>query len=239
MATFKTTILQANDMNATGFAVPQAVVQKLGAGKRPKVRVALNGYSYRSTVAVYGGKFFLPLAADHRAKAGVAAGDTVTVILELDTAPREVEVPKDLASALKKAGARAAFDALAFSHRKEHVRAIEESKAPDTRARRIEKAVQMVHRQESMSRGLAGLRRQPRLDVVDHVIERSVRGYDHTWFVGLKRFEGPKLGAEQGRGHVVPKALLETGVQGIGWRPRDGRTERLGVLRARRRDMRV
>jgi uncharacterized protein YdeI (YjbR/CyaY-like superfamily) len=99
---------------------------------------------YRSTVAVYGEQFMLPLAAEHRAKAGVAAGDTISVTLDLDTAPREVQVPRDLAAALKKAGARAAFDALAFSHRKEHVRAIEEAKAPETRARRIEKAVQTV-----------------------------------------------------------------------------------------------
>ena len=144
MPTFKTTVLQAEDMNATGLAVPEAVVEKLGSGKRPKVHVTLNGYTYRSTVSVYGGQFFLPLAAEHRNKAGVAGGDKVNVTLELDTAPREVEVPKDLAAALKKAGARTAFDALSFSHRKEHVRAIEEAKAPETRARRIEKAVQMV-----------------------------------------------------------------------------------------------
>jgi hypothetical protein len=144
MPTFKTTVVQAQDMNATGLVVPEVVVEKLGSGKRPKVRVTLNGYTYRSTVAAMGGQFMLPLAAEHRAKAGVAGGDNVTVTLELDTAPREVEVPKDLAAALKKAGARAAFDALAFSHRKEHVRAIEEAKAPETRARRIEKAVQMV-----------------------------------------------------------------------------------------------
>ena len=144
MPTFKTTVLQAQDMNATGIVVPEAVVEKLGSGKRPKVRVTLNGYTYRSTVAVMGGQYMLPLAAEHRAKAGVTGGDTVNVTLELDTAPREVEVPKDFASALNKAGARTAFDALAFSHRKEHVRAIEEAKAPETRARRIAKAVQMV-----------------------------------------------------------------------------------------------
>lgn len=86
----------------------------------------------------------LPLAKEHRDKAGVKAGDKVEVSLERDDAPREVEVPKDLAAALKKAGARAAFDKLAFTHRKEHVRAIEEAKAAETRARRIEKAVAMV-----------------------------------------------------------------------------------------------
>ena len=96
MPTFKTTVLQVQDMNATGIVVPQAVVEKLGTAKRPKVRVTLNGYTYRSTVAVMGGQFMLPLAAEHRVKAGVAGGDKVTVTLELDTAPREVEVPKDL-----------------------------------------------------------------------------------------------------------------------------------------------
>ena len=144
MPTFKTTITQAEDMNATGIIVPDAVVAKLGAGKKPKVVVSLKGYSYRSTVAVRDGQFMLPLAKEHRDKAGVAGGEKVEVTLELDTAPREVEVPKDLAAALKKAGLRAAFDKLAFTHRKEHVRAIEEAKAPETRARRIEKAVAMV-----------------------------------------------------------------------------------------------
>jgi hypothetical protein len=144
MPTFKATVLQAEGMNATGLPVPSAVVDKLGAGKRPKVTVTVKGYTYRSTVAVYGGEYFLPLAAVHRDAAGVQAGQAVQVTVELDTAPREVEVPKDLAAALKKAGVRSAFDALSFSHRKEHVRAIEEARAPETRARRIDKAVAMV-----------------------------------------------------------------------------------------------
>lgn len=144
MPTFRTTVLQSEGMNATGLPVPSAVIERLGAGKRPKVIVMLKGYTYRSTVAVYGGQFFLPLAAVHRDGAGVKAGQTVQVTLELDTAPREVEVPTDLAAALKNAGARAAFDALSFSHRKEHVRAIEEAKAPETRARRVEKAVATI-----------------------------------------------------------------------------------------------
>ena len=144
MATFKTTVMKAEGMNATGLPVPAAVVDKLGGGKRPKVTVTIKGYTYRSTVAVYGGEFFLPLAAVHRGAAGVNAGQPVQVTVELDAAPREVEVPKDLAAALKRAGVRAAFDALAFTHRKEHVRAIEEAKAPETRARRIDKAVAMV-----------------------------------------------------------------------------------------------
>jgi hypothetical protein len=141
MPKFKTTILQAEGMNATGIVVPEAVVEKLGQGKKPKVTVTLNGYTYRSTIAVMGGQFMLPLAKEHRDKAGVKANDKVEVSLEVDAAPREVDVPKDLATALKKAGARAAFDALSFTYRKEYVRAIEEAKAPETRARRIEKAV--------------------------------------------------------------------------------------------------
>jgi hypothetical protein len=144
MPKFKTSILQAEGMNATGIVVPDDIVEKLGAGKKPKVSITLKGYTYRSTIAVMGGRYMLPLAKEHRDAAGVKANDKVEVSLELDTAPREVEVPKDLAAALKKAGLTKDFAALAFTHRKEHVRAIEEAKAPETRLRRIEKAVAMV-----------------------------------------------------------------------------------------------
>ena len=144
MPKFKTTIMQAEDMNATGFVVPEDVVAKLGQGKKPKVVVSLKGYSYRSTIHVMGGKSLLPLAKVHREKSGVKGGEKVEVTLEVDAAPREVEVPKDLAAALKKAGATAGFAALSFTYRKEHVRAIGEAKAPETRARRIAKAVDMA-----------------------------------------------------------------------------------------------
>ena len=131
-------------MDAMGIVVPEKVVEGFGQGKRPKVTVTLNGYTYRSTVAVMGGQFMLPLAKVHREAAGVKDGAKVEVTLELDTAPREVAVPKDLAAALKKAGLRAVFDGLAFTHRKEQVRSVEEAKAPETRLRRIEKAVVFV-----------------------------------------------------------------------------------------------
>lgn len=144
MPTFKTTLRKADDMDAIGINVPEAIVEKLASGKKPKVTVTLKGYTYRSTVFVMGGKYMLPLAKGHRAKAGISDGDKVEVTLELDTAPREVEVPKDLAAALKKAGLTKDFAALAYTHRKEHVRAVEEAKAPETRLRRIEKAVAMV-----------------------------------------------------------------------------------------------
>jgi hypothetical protein len=140
--TFTTHVEQAEGKNATGLPVPADVVAALGKSKRPKVKVTVNGYTYRSTVTPAGDVFMLPLAQEHRAAAGVKAGDTVEVRLELDTEPRTVEVPDELAAALAaKAGARDAFDALAPSARKEHVRQVETAKAQETRERRIAKIV--------------------------------------------------------------------------------------------------
>ena len=141
MPKFKTKLLQAEKMNAMGIEVPAKVVEELGSGKRPKVKVTLKGYSYRSTIAVMGGKYLLPLAKEHREGVGAKDGEIVEVTLDLDDAPRTVEIPKDLAAALKKVGATKEFEALSYTFRKEHVRSINEAKAEDTRARRIEKAV--------------------------------------------------------------------------------------------------
>lgn len=136
---FDTTLLQTG--NNTGIEVPPAVVEALGGGKRPPVRLDVNGYAYRSTVAVMGGKFMVAFSSEHRAASGLKGGDAITVDIALDTEPREVAVPDDLAAALDAAGLRARFDKLAPSHRKEHVRAIDDAKTPETRARRIEKAI--------------------------------------------------------------------------------------------------
>lgn len=141
ITTFTTSVTQAEDVNATGLPVPAEAVAALGTKKRPPVIVTLNGYTYRSTVAAYGDVFMLPLSAEHRKAAGVQAGDEVEVTLELDTAPRTVAVPEDLAAALEAQGATAAFDALAPSTRKEHVRQVETAKAEETRQRRIAKIV--------------------------------------------------------------------------------------------------
>ncbi len=141
---FTTTLQQAKDMNATGIVIPPEVITVLGGGKRAPVRVTINGYSYRSTVAVMGGKFMVGVAAEHREKAKAKGGETINVTIELDDAPRTVDVPDDFAAALKKAKARDAFDALAYTHRKEHVRAIDEAKTQETRARRIAKSVEKV-----------------------------------------------------------------------------------------------
>jgi hypothetical protein len=137
-ATFTTILEQAEGKNATGLRVPAEAVAALGTHKRPKVMVSLNGYTYRSTVAAYGDVFMLPVSAEHRQAAGVKAGDQVEVTIELDQAPRTVDVPDDLAAALaQKPGARAAFEALSYTMRKEYVRQVETAKAQETRTRRI------------------------------------------------------------------------------------------------------
>lgn len=128
---------------ATGLQVPDDVVEGLGAGKRPPVQVTVGGHTYRTTVAPMGGAYWVPLAAEHRQAAGVAADDEVDVRIELDTAPREVVLPEDLANAMDRA-ARTAFDALAYSHQKEWVRWVQEAKRPETRATRISKTVESL-----------------------------------------------------------------------------------------------
>jgi hypothetical protein len=137
---FRTTVVLGGK-TATGLQVPDDVVAELGAGKRPPVVVTVGGHTYRTTVAPMGGSFWIPLAAEHREAAGVQAEQEVDVSIELDTAPREVPVPDDLATAMDD-DARAAFDGLAFSHRKEWVRWVEEAKKPETRTARIEKTVE-------------------------------------------------------------------------------------------------
>ena len=140
---FETTMFQTG--NNTGIEVPPAVIEALGAGRKPAVTVTVNGYEYRSTVAVMGGRYLIPFSSDKRAATGIGGGDAITVDLEVDTAPRTVELPADLAAALDEVpGAREAFDRLAPSHQKAHVTAVEGAKAPETRARRIAKAVETI-----------------------------------------------------------------------------------------------
>lgn len=135
--------LELHGKTATGIEVPPEVVEALGSHKRPAVVVTIGPHTWRTTIAPMGGRFLLGVSAENRAEAGVAAGDVVDVELSLDTQPREVEIPADLAAALDADPAvRAAFDALAFTYRKEHVRSVCEAKAPATRERRIAKAVE-------------------------------------------------------------------------------------------------
>jgi Bacteriocin-protection, YdeI or OmpD-Associated/Domain of unknown function (DUF1905) len=125
---------------ATGIEVPTEIIEGLGSSKRPPVTVTVNGYTYRTTAVRMGGRFLVPLAAENREAAGVAAGDDVTVEIALDTSPREVDLPADLAAAMDDA-VRATYDGLSYTHRKEWVRWVEEAKKPETRASRIEKTV--------------------------------------------------------------------------------------------------
>src|SRR5262245_38651495 len=114
---FKTTLQQAEGLNATGIRVPVENIEALAAGKKPKVKVIVNGYEYRSTVAAYSGDvYMLPLSQEHRKAAGLQAGDAIDVTLELDTEPRTVDVPDDLAKAMAEAGVRDAFDKLSYTN---------------------------------------------------------------------------------------------------------------------------
>jgi Bacteriocin-protection, YdeI or OmpD-Associated/Domain of unknown function (DUF1905) len=136
-----------------GLEVPPQVVEALGGGKRPPVLITVNGHSWRSRVAILRGRFLLGISNANRQAAGVATGDEVEVEVELDAEPRVVVEPADFAQALDSDPvARAAYDRLAYSHRRQHVHAIESAKKPETRQRRIETALAMLREQESARR---------------------------------------------------------------------------------------
>jgi len=141
-STFRTTILGLG--NNTGIVVPPAALDELGAGRRPAVRVTVNGYSYESTPAVMGGRVLISLSKAHRTAAGLSADDEVEVTLELLTEARVVEVPEPLASALARAGLTEAFAALAPSRRKESCRQVDDAKGADTRERRIARILESL-----------------------------------------------------------------------------------------------
>ncbi len=128
------------------IALPFDVKAEFGRAK-PPVIVSINGYEYRSTVAVYAGKYYLPVKKAHRQAAGVSPGQTVRVIVKPDEEPRRVEPPRDLAAALaKSAPLRAAWKKLSFTHQREHVEALEGAKKPETRARRLTKLLETLQK---------------------------------------------------------------------------------------------
>jgi hypothetical protein len=138
---FESTI-RLTGKTACGIAVPEDVVTGLGSSRRPPVRVIINGYTYRSTVAHMGGEYLVGVSAENREAAGVKAGDDVVVDIELDTEPRVLTVPPDLADALgRDARARAFFDSLSYSNKQRFVLPIEEAKTSETRQRQIAKTV--------------------------------------------------------------------------------------------------
>ena len=141
---FRTTI-QQSDGTATGIRIPDEVVESLASGKRPPVRVTINGATYRNTVAVMGGEYWVGVSAENRALTGVKGGDEVDVEIEVDTAPREVNVPHDFAAALDaEPAARRTFEGLSYSNKSWHVLSVEGAKADDTRRRRIARSVEML-----------------------------------------------------------------------------------------------
>lgn len=138
---FRTTILQSG-RTAAGIEVPSAIVDALGAGRRPKVRVTIGDYTYRSSIAVMGGAYMIGVSTENRAGAGVKGGDEVDVDLELDTAPREVTVPADFAAALAaEPDAARTFDGLSYSNKSWHTYQIEGAKTEETRQRRIARSI--------------------------------------------------------------------------------------------------
>jgi hypothetical protein len=138
---------------AAAIILDEAQVAAVGEGaKRFPVLATVNGYSWRTTVVRMRGEFLLGLSKAVREAAGVKAGDTVQAAVELDTAPREVDVPAALAAALASdPSARAAYDALAFTHRKEYARWIEEAKREETRRRRVSQALEMLREGKTRS----------------------------------------------------------------------------------------
>lgn len=141
MPTFTWT-LESQGGNNTGFVVPEDVVLAFGRGRRVPISVTIGDYTYRTTIVSMGGRFLFGVNAQQRADTGLAAGDTVTLTIEPDDAPREVDVPPELQAAFDAdPAAKAAFDGLSFTNRKEMARGIAEAKAAETKQRRLEKAL--------------------------------------------------------------------------------------------------
>jgi len=142
--TFRAELLLSGQ-TAAGFEVPEAVVNELHGGHHPKVVVRVRGYEFRTSIAKRGERFLLGVSNERRAEAGIAPGEVLDVEVELDDAPREVELPEDLAAALDAdAEARIFFSTLSYSKQSWHVLKVLEAKTPETRARRVRTSVEML-----------------------------------------------------------------------------------------------
>lgn len=140
----KAKILKTGATSA-GIKVPGEFVEKLGGGRKPKVKVMFNDYLYRGSIAFMHGDFWLPVTNETREKSGVQIDEELELEIELDNEPRTVELPEDFKSALEKnPKAKVNFEALSYSHKRAHVLPIEAAKKPETRAKRIEKSIEML-----------------------------------------------------------------------------------------------
>ena len=138
--------LFSSGKNTAGFEIPEAVVESLGGGGHPKVAVTVNGFTFRTSIARMGGRYLLGVSAERRTEAGLTPGDVVELDVVLDTAPRELEIPEQLATALAADPAAKAFwDTLSYSNRQWHVLQVTSAKTDTTRARRIEKSITTLH----------------------------------------------------------------------------------------------
>jgi hypothetical protein len=133
-----TATLELHGKTATGIEVPEEVVLGLGSSKRPAVVVTINGFSYRTTIAPYNGVYLIPVSAENRAGAQAHAGEVLDVTVEIDTEPRAIEVPADLAKALKAdKAAKAFFESLSLSNQRGYVDWITSAKKDETRQARV------------------------------------------------------------------------------------------------------
>ncbi|MEP6847245.1 MAG: YdeI/OmpD-associated family protein [Acidobacteriota bacterium] len=141
--TFTAKLEKHSKLDATGIKIPFDV-EKIYGAKRVLVKVGINGAEYRGSIVSMGGRYMLGIPKTFREAACVEAGDNIVVTIEQDVVERTVAVPKDLAAELKRNDLRDAWDSLSYTHRKEHVRAIEQAKQPETRLRRIDKVLVML-----------------------------------------------------------------------------------------------
>ena len=142
--TFETKLVAGEDKNVTGIVVPDVVMEALGSGQRPRLRIDVNGYEFTAIPGRMAGKTMISFSAAHRKASGLSGGDDIKARLELATAPDAIDLPDDFKAALVAAGIENAFSKAAPSKRKEWVRQIMEAKAEDTRHRRILKVVEAV-----------------------------------------------------------------------------------------------
>lgn len=137
--------LRLNGKTATGVPVPESVIEELGGGRRPRVSVSLNGYSFLTSLGTMSGQVLIPVSAVVRSAAGIEAGDRLTVEIELASEPAQVAVPEDLRAALvAEPETFAFFEGLSASQRRGYAEWIEQAKKVETRTRRLEQTVEAL-----------------------------------------------------------------------------------------------
>lgn len=143
MKTSFKTIIKAFGNN-TGIVVPEENLLELNAGKKPPVKVNVNGYEYQSSIASMSGYYLIPLSKEHRLNSGLNGNDVVNVILTLESKDRNVEVPVELIQILKENNLLELFEKQSYSNRKEMVRLVVDAKKEDTKIKRMSQIVNQL-----------------------------------------------------------------------------------------------